>query len=209
MPRGDATKKVWKDPEKRARMAAGIKRAVSTPEVREKMSASHKKWWADRKSVPAARMTAAIERMSVEEKSCAEIIRVAPQTGLPDLETLDRLIQKRVAEAQASQGLILEPWFQPAAVADELRRRLGIFHRRKWALYFDFHGCLLCGTKKEAHSSNGMCRNCFDRVVRRLRQIEKAYAEAHPQEYVDQQIDRISRRVSSAERILGTARPTP
>ena len=122
---------------------------------------------------------------------------------MPDLETLDRLIQKRVAEAQASQGLILEPWFQPAAVADELRRRLGVFHKRKWALYFEFHGCLVCGTKKEAHSSHGMCHDCYYRVVNRLGQIEKGYAEGHPHEYVDQQVDQISRRVRSAERILG------
>lgn len=153
MPRGEKTKKAWTDRKKRARMAAGIRRACSTPEVREHMSASAKKAWGiqkkERAASVAARMTAAIERVREEETPTAEIIRVQPQTGLPDLSTIDRLIQKRVAEAQASQGLILEPWFQPADVADELRRRLGVFHRRKWALYFDFHGCLVCGTKKK------------------------------------------------------------
>ena len=37
------------------------------------------------------------------------MIRVTPQM---DLETLDALIQKRVAEAQASKSAILEPWFR-------------------------------------------------------------------------------------------------
>ncbi len=207
MPRGDQQKKVWAkmNPKKRATRLTAIERACSTPEVREKRSASHKKRWAVREKVKAERMDAVVERAEAEEMPRAELMRVQPQTGVPDLATLDLLIQKRVAEAQVSQGLILEPWFQPAIVADELRRRLSAFHRHKFAIYFELHGCLVCQKKTGAHEGHGMCNKCYVKVFQRLKAIERQYAEAHPQEYVDQQIDRISRRVSSssAERILG------
>ena len=61
--------------------------------------------------------------MPRSKKARTELIRVLPQM---DLEALDRLIQKRVAEAQASQGAILEPWFQTGAVAAEIRRHESI-----------------------------------------------------------------------------------
>jgi hypothetical protein len=134
-----------------------------------------------------------------------EIIRVSPEM---DLETLDALIQKRVAEAQANQGAILEPWFQTSrALAAAIRRHGSIFHKRKFGFYFERWGCVICGTKEQAHESHGMCHNCLERFVQRLRQLEKEYAEAHPQEYENQQIENLTSRVRSAERILGTARP--
>jgi hypothetical protein len=139
------------------------------------------------------------------KKPRAELIRVAPQM---DLETLDALIQKRVAEAQASQGSILEPWFQSPTVAAEIRRHQSIFHKRKFALYFERWGCLLCGTKKEPHASHAMCNRCVTRFAQRLAALEGEYAAAHPQEYQDQQTESITARARSAEQILlGTARP--
>jgi hypothetical protein len=143
--------------------------------------------------------------MPRSKKPKAELMRVAPQM---DLETLDALIQKRVAEATASQGAILEPWFQTSrALAAAIRRHESIFHKRKFALYFEKWGCLVCGTKKEAHDNHGMCHKCLGKFVERLRQLEKEYAKAHPQEYENQQIESLTSRVRSAERILGTARP--
>jgi hypothetical protein len=88
-----------------------------------------------------------------------ELIRVSPEM---DLETLDALIQKRVAEAHANQGAILEPWFQTSrALAAAIRRHESIFHKRKFALYFDRWGCLACGTKERPHHSNAMCHVCL------------------------------------------------
>jgi hypothetical protein len=132
-----------------------------------------------------------------------ELIRVSPQM---DIATLDALIQKRVAEATASQGAILEPWFQSPTVAAAIRRHQSIFHKRKFALHFEKWGCLICSTKKEAHASHGMCNRCVSRFAQRLAALEGEYAKAHPQEYANQQIDGLTSRVRSAERILGTAR---
>jgi hypothetical protein len=143
--------------------------------------------------------------MPRSKKVNAEIIRVQPQM---DLEALDLLIQKRVAEATASQGAILEPWMQTSkALAAAIRRHESIFHKRKFALYFEKWGCLVCGTKKEAHDSHGMCPNCLSKFVHRLKQLEKEYAKAHPQEYEKQQTESLTSRIRNAARILGTARP--
>jgi hypothetical protein len=136
----------------------------------------------------------------------AEIIRVSPETAMPDLATLDLLIQKRVAEATANQGAILEPWFQSPTVAAEIRRHQSIFHKRKFALYFEKWGCLVCGTKKKDHVSHGMCQTCHGRFVDRLKLLEKEYAKAHPQEYENQQIENLTTRLRSAQRILGIVR---
>ena len=52
-----------------------------------------------------------------------------------------------------------------------------------------------------------MCQRCSGNFVARLEQLEKEYAKAHPQEYENQQVENLTSRVRSAERILGTARP--
>ena len=214
-----ALKKAWADPTKRTRMTVGIERMApekraritaamklshSTPEFRKRMSAKTKQSWVTRKKERAARVASAIERVYREEMPHAEIIRVERQTGVPDLATVDRLIQKRVAEAQATdQGLLLEPWFQPAPIADEIRMRLSVFHRRKGSFYFELYGCLICEKNNGLHVAHGLCHACYQKVAQRFKDMEKRYAEAHPHEYEDQQVDQISRRVRSAERILG------
>jgi len=57
------------------------------------------------------------------------------------------------------------------------------------------------------HESQGMCQQCLHRFIFRLRQLEKEYAKAHPQEYADQQTESLTSRIRNAERILGRARP--
>jgi hypothetical protein len=142
--------------------------------------------------------------MPRSKKPRTELIRVSPQM---DLEALDLLIQKRVAEASASQGAILEPWFQSPAVSAEIRRHQSIFQQRKWALYYGKWGCIVCGTKERPHSSRGFCARCQANVVNRLIVIEKEYAEAHSQEYENQRIEGLTSRIRNAERILGTVQP--
>ena len=136
------------------------------------------------------------------KKPRTEIVRVQPQM---DLATLDALIQRRVAEAQADQGAILEPWFQTSkTLAAEIRRHESLFHKRKFTLYFEKWGCVICGTKRKSHESHGMCRGCRGRFVFRLRQLEREYAKSHPAEYQDQQVESLTSRIRSAERILGS-----
>src|SRR5437879_90416 len=164
------------------------------------------------------------ERVSAPKELLADVIAIATESeqqpqrllgALPTDQALpdqgqsmrDALIQERVAEAMASEGAILEPWFQSPAVAAAIRREQSIFHKRKHSLYFEKWGCLVCGTEERAHVSHAMCHNCLLRFVNRLKQLEREYAKAHPQEYEDRQIEKLAARIRSAERILGAARP--
>ena len=131
-----------------------------------------------------------------------EVIRMTPEGDL------DRLIQQKVAEALANQAAILEPWFQTStALAAAIRRHQSIFHKRKFALYFERWGCLVCGTERQPHENHAMCHACLTRFVARLRQLEKDYAKTHSQEYADQQTENLTSRIRNAERILRRARP--
>ena len=80
-------------------------------------------------------------------------------------------------------------------------------HKRKFSLYFEKWGCVVCSTKTRPHDSNAMCHNCVKKFVERLKQLEKEYAKAHPQEYENQQTENLTSRIRNAERILGRARP--
>jgi hypothetical protein len=131
-----------------------------------------------------------------------EIIRV-PEQGLSiDAETLDRLIQRRVAEALADkEQSLLEPWFNSRKVTEEILRLQGVFHRRKFALYYEKWGCIICRKKRTRHGSLGMCQTCHIRIVQRMRRIEQDYAKAHPDEF-EQQIKQMTLKVRSAEELL-------
>jgi hypothetical protein len=131
-----------------------------------------------------------------------EVIRMAPEADL------ERLVQQKVAEALADRSAILEPWFQTSrALAAAIRRHQSIFHKRKFALYFEKWGCLVCGTKEQAHESHGMCNTCHFRFLQRLHALEKEYAKTHPQEYENQQIESLTSRIRNAERLLRVGRP--
>jgi hypothetical protein len=130
-----------------------------------------------------------------------EVIRMAPEADL------ERLVQQKVAEALANQAAILEPWFQTSrALAAAIRRHQSMFHKRKFALYFEKWGCSVCGSKEQTHVSHAMCQHCLGKFLARLRLLEKDYAKDHPQEYENQQIESLTSRVRSAERILGVSR---
>ena len=96
--------------------------------------------------------------MPRSKKVKAEIVRVAPPM---DLAKLDALIQKRVAEATGGQGAIREPWFPSAALANEIRRHQSVFHRRKFRLYFERWGCMICHKKSVGHEA---ARACVGRI---------------------------------------------
>jgi hypothetical protein len=43
--------------------------------------------------------------------------------------------------------------------------------RRKWNLFFERHGCLVCVTRERIHVANGMCARCYSRTHSTLKQI--------------------------------------
>jgi hypothetical protein len=89
-----------------------------------------------------------------------------------DEKTLNRLVQTKVAEIMAERDVIVfEPFFRSRQIAYELKRLQSVPEQRKWTVFFDRYGCLLCETRKRIHTGNGMCDRCYPRIFNTLKQI--------------------------------------
>jgi len=88
------------------------------------------------------------------------------------METLDALVQQRVAEVFAERDeFIFEPFFRTRQVAYEIRRLQTVPEHKKWTVYFELHGCVACQKRDRPHNSNGFCNWCHARVFRQLTKI--------------------------------------
>ena len=84
---------------------------------------------------------------------------------------VEREPMRRQSGQQSSElfdDVFLQPWFLNGAKASAIRRLLPKNFQSRMRFYFDDWGCMICGTKRGLHMSNGMCRRCVDRVRRRL-----------------------------------------
>lgn len=101
--------------------------------------------------------------------SPAAIVRA--RSGVDKAE-LDRLVQEKVAEIMAERdAFAFEPFFRSRQIAYELKRLQTIPEQRKWTVFFDRFGCMICQTRKLIHIGNGMCNHCYQRIFNSLRQI--------------------------------------
>jgi hypothetical protein len=91
---------------------------------------------------------------------------------------LEELIQRKIAEAMASDSSILQPFMQTRAVSNAIRKVQNVIENNKFALYFADWGCLVCGDKDSAHASLAMCPRCHGRTLNRMQiTLRKANAE--------------------------------
>jgi len=116
----------------------------------------------------------------VEVLRPGEIERRRPRTNQ---ETLDALVQQRIAEALAARDeFIFEPFFRSRQVAHEIRRLQTVPERKKWAIFFERHGCLACHKHDQSHASNGFCTTCHLRVFQQLKKIVTELMQERPEE---------------------------
>jgi len=109
----------------------------------------------------------------------AQLLPPASQ-GAPDTELLERLVREKVAEIiSQQQDLLFVPFFDSKAVSDAIRRLQTVPARRRWAIYFERHGCLICRKKKTTHSGVGMCPNCHAKIAQRLGTIVGEFSRVH------------------------------
>lgn len=78
-----------------------------------------------------------------------------------------------LAEIKAHPDFLLEPWFRSRRVTCQIRALKSVPEREAWAVVFEKHGCIVCGTKKRSHSSLGMCSPCRARIGRWKRNAER------------------------------------
>jgi hypothetical protein len=71
----------------------------------------------------------------------------------------------------------LEPWFRSRRETNRLLKQQGVFHLRKWRVYYERWGCLGCHTKERLHGGHGFCEPCLQRVTARLSTVIKEMAD--------------------------------
>ncbi|HEV2616450.1 MAG TPA: hypothetical protein VGU63_07565 [Candidatus Acidoferrales bacterium] len=117
-------------------------------------------------------------------KVIAELLPPEPRSTKTDMEALERLVAEKVHEIlQERDDLLMQPFFSPRKVSQELRRLQTVPERRKWAYYFAKYGCLVCGEKSGVYVSCGMCKSCLGLTKNRLQAIlaEQMREGVHPQ----------------------------
>jgi hypothetical protein len=120
--------------------------------------------------------------MRKQSKSLTVRAEVLPmkKRGTPAEEAeamIEKIVQRKVAEAMASDSSILQPFMQTQRVSNEIRKNQNVIETLKWGYYVQDWGCLVCGRKDAGHASLGMCPGCHTRVVSRMRTtIRKASA---------------------------------
>lgn len=106
------------------------------------------------------------------KKNSAELLPPEPPKSTLDAAHVAQLVKEQVTAILANrEDLILRPFFDTKPLADALRRLQTMPARRKWSVFYEQFGCLICETKKSPHSSCGMCVNCYLRTAGRLRTI--------------------------------------
>ncbi len=90
----------------------------------------------------------------------------------------------RAAMTSSLDEVLLQPWFLPRRTADGIRGIVTANFHRKMHYYFDDYGCMLCGKESE-YGSNGMCRDCYKRVLFRLKHSVMRRRERKPSMRLD------------------------
>ena len=87
---------------------------------------------------------------------------------------IKQMVDARVAEIMADKAAEdFRPFFEVSEVAIQIRRRQTVTERKKWVVYNQRWGCVLCGTHDRPMHSIGMCHRCHSRIQLRLAPIRR------------------------------------
>jgi hypothetical protein len=84
-------------------------------------------------------------------------------------EALEIHVQQRVAKVlTARDEFAAEPFFPSRHVACEILRLQSVPEWKKWAIYFERHGCVCYESDDRSIESTGLCTPCKHQVWQRL-----------------------------------------
>ncbi|HVA16445.1 MAG TPA: hypothetical protein VMV59_01900 [Candidatus Dormibacteraeota bacterium] len=147
-------------------------------------------------------------RKSTNTITTAQLLPPEPRTSESEASLLERLVHKKVAEIMGNrEDLLLRPFFDTKRVSDEIRRIQTVPERLKWAVYFERWGCLACGAKN-ANARCGMCENCYQRTMARLRRIVAESMRSGMQERFTGDLEALAKKALRSVDSL-PARPLP
>lgn len=99
-----------------------------------------------------------------------------------------------------SNELVFQPWFLPRHSRFAINSLIPPGYRNKMHAYFQDYGCMVCGVMDAAYCANGMCIQCHQTVVRRLKRSVKRRMTGEPDDRADLFM---LRRAKLAKRLLG------
>jgi DNA-binding XRE family transcriptional regulator len=114
--------------------------------------------------------------MNTIQKSRIEIVPPNQRAKAEQIKAyVAESVERRVAELLARQDhTLLSPFFESEEVAIGVRRHQTMADLRKWGVYYETWGCLVCQERgKRPHLGLGMCKRCYHRTIQRLYAIVK------------------------------------
>lgn len=116
--------------------------------------------------------------MPRKNKTDIELLAPHAPTEADFKRMIAEAVDQKVAEAISGSDAIFQPFFQPRAVANEIRRKQTCAEKYKWGHYYEKWGCLVCGTKDAIHHALGMCHTCHRLVDTRLQAVLRQHGPA-------------------------------
>jgi hypothetical protein len=73
--------------------------------------------------------------------------------------------KQKVAEIMVRQDdFVLQPFFLPKKVSDQIKWLQSVPEQRAWSSVFEKHGCIVCGRQDVAYCSCGCCIRCYQKI---------------------------------------------
>jgi len=100
-------------------------------------------------------------------------------------------------------GWIFQPWFVPRETYLSIVKLVPREYLLKMHDYFDWYGCMKCGSRSRPYDQNGMCRQCSTKISRRLRRCWKRRLKMLKQQARQHEMKHILANAKTARRLLG------
>jgi hypothetical protein len=102
-----------------------------------------------------------------------------PNKRSPTVRTTRRTLSSGTVE-----DVFVQPWFLPKRIADAIRGMVPPDFQNKMGYYFEDYGCLIC-KQETVHHSNGMCLDCYAKVLQRMKKSVKRHARQKADKRLD------------------------
>jgi hypothetical protein len=113
---------------------------------------------------------------------------------------LDRMVTDKVEQILAERDL---EQLAPTYRSSRIRPIHPGFERVKHGLWFEKHGCEICGRKNDvSHMGKGRCGRCNSRYHQRMAALECKWISENPDSEILENIDHLTRRLRTARELL-------
>jgi len=101
-----------------------------------------------------------------------------------DEKTIKSGNRQRHRDVSVAHTVPFQPWFLPQRIAFAIHGLVPVHFQKKMRYFFEDYGCMICGTESRYHS-NGMCRLCYARTLKRIQLSVRRRSRANPRQRLD------------------------